>query len=50
MSETHVVTVRGLRKRYGDRTVVDGVDLDAAPGEIVGLIVAAALAVRRAAL
>jgi ABC-2 type transport system ATP-binding protein len=38
MSESHVVTVRGLRKRYGDRTVVDGVDLHVAPGEIVGLI------------
>jgi len=38
MSEPNVVTVRGLRKRYGDRTVVDGVDLDVAAGEIVGLI------------
>jgi ABC-2 type transport system ATP-binding protein len=38
MSESNVVTVRGLRKRYGDRTVVDGLDLDVAAGEIVGLI------------
>ncbi|HEX4657389.1 MAG TPA: ABC transporter ATP-binding protein [Streptosporangiaceae bacterium] len=38
MSESNVVTVRGLRKRYGDRTVVDAVDLDVAAGEIVGLI------------
>lgn len=38
MNETDVVTVRGLRKRYGDRTVVDGVDLDVRAGEIVGLI------------
>ena len=38
MSESNVVTVRGLRKRYGDRTVVDGFDLDVAAGEIVGLI------------
>jgi ABC-2 type transport system ATP-binding protein len=38
MSESRVVTVRGLRKRYGDRTVVDGLDLDVAAGEIVGLI------------
>jgi ABC-2 type transport system ATP-binding protein len=38
MSETNVVTVRGLCKRYRDRTVVDGLDLDVAAGEIVGLI------------
>ena len=35
---TAVVEVRGLRKRYGDRTVVDGVDLDVDEGEIVGLL------------
>ena len=28
MSESEVVTVRGLRKSYGGRTVVDGLDLD----------------------
>src|SRR4051794_12436750 len=33
-----VVVVRGLSKRYGDRTVVDGVDLDVRAGEIVGII------------
>ena len=33
-----VVEVRGLRKQYGHRTVVDGVDLDVAEGEIVGLL------------
>jgi ABC-2 type transport system ATP-binding protein len=38
MNESDVVTVRGLRKRYGDRTVVDSLDLDVAAGEIVGLI------------
>jgi ABC-2 type transport system ATP-binding protein len=38
MSDNDVVTVRGLVKRYGDRRVVDGVDLDVAKGEIVGLI------------
>ena len=32
------MTVRGLRKSYRGRTVVDGVDLDVAAGEIVGLI------------
>src|SRR5215471_19644792 len=38
MSEPQVVTVRGLRKSYGTRVVVDGVDLDVPAGEIVGLI------------
>lgn len=34
----HLVVVRGLRKSYGERVVVDGIDLDVGPGEIVGLI------------
>jgi ABC-2 type transport system ATP-binding protein len=38
MSESDVVTVRGLRKVYDDRVVVDGVDLDVPAGRIVGLI------------
>jgi ABC-2 type transport system ATP-binding protein len=38
MSESDVVTVRGLHKRYGDRVVVDGLDLDVPAGQIVGLI------------
>src|SRR5271168_2439333 len=38
MDKTQVVTVRGLRKAYGDRVVVDGLDLDVPAGEIVGLI------------
>ena len=29
---------RGLRKAYGSRVVVDGLDLDVPAGEIVGLI------------
>ena len=33
-----VVTVRGLRKVYGDRVVVENLDLDVAAGEIVGVI------------
>src|SRR3954471_19724352 len=33
-----IVTVRGLRKAYGDRVVVDGLDLDVWAGEVVGLI------------
>jgi ABC-2 type transport system ATP-binding protein len=38
MSKPQVVTVRGLRKAYGSRVVVDGLDLDVPAGEIVGLI------------
>src|SRR5262249_47810123 len=38
MSDRGVVTVRGLRKTYGKRVVVDGVDLTVHPGEIVGLV------------
>jgi ABC-2 type transport system ATP-binding protein len=38
MSNTQVVTVRGLRKAYQGRVVVDGVDLDVPAGEIIGLI------------
>ena len=38
MSEIDVVTVRGLVKSYGRRRVVDGLDLEVARGEIVGLI------------
>ena len=38
MSERDVVTVRGLRKAYGPRVVVDSLDLDVHAGEIVGLI------------
>src|SRR5215475_1218904 len=38
MSEREVVTVRGLRKSYGARVVVDGLDFDVPTGEIVGLI------------
>jgi len=38
MSERDVVTVRGLRKTYGKRVVVDGLDLTVAAGEIVGLV------------
>jgi ABC-2 type transport system ATP-binding protein len=38
MSESDVVTVRGLRKRYGDRVVVHDLDLDVPGGGVVGLI------------
>jgi ABC-2 type transport system ATP-binding protein len=32
------VAVRGLRKAYGERTAVDGVDLEVAPGEVFALL------------
>lgn len=35
---TPIVTARGLAKRYGRRTAIDGIDLDIAAGRIVGLI------------
>ncbi|HEX7268179.1 MAG TPA: ABC transporter ATP-binding protein [Streptosporangiaceae bacterium] len=38
MTERDVVTVRGLRKTYGARVVVDDLDLDVGAGEIVGLV------------
>jgi ABC-2 type transport system ATP-binding protein len=38
MDINEVVTVRGLRKSYGGRVVVDGIDLHVAAGEVVGLI------------
>ncbi len=38
MTNSQVVTVRGLSKSYGGRVVVDGVDFDVRAGEIVGLI------------
>ena len=31
------VRIRGLRKRYGDTVALDGLDLDAHPGEILGV-------------
>ena len=33
-----VITARGLTKRYGAATVVDGIDFDVAKGEIFGLL------------
>jgi ABC-2 type transport system ATP-binding protein len=38
MENERVVTVRELRKSYGGRVVVDGIDLDVDTGEVVGLI------------
>lgn len=33
-----LLSIRGLRKRYGDTPVIGGLDLDVAPGEIVALV------------
>jgi len=33
-----VVTARGLAKRYGDRTLFEGLDFDLPPGGIVGIV------------
>jgi len=38
MRNQAVVMIRDLRKRYGGRAVVDGLDLDVEAGEVVGLI------------
>ncbi len=37
-SQEAVVTVRGLRKSYGGRAVVEDLDLDVSVGEVMGLI------------
>ena len=38
MATEAVISTRGLTKRYGDRTVVNGLDLDVASGEVFGLL------------
>ena len=38
MSNSDVVTIRDLRKTYGGRVVVDGLNLDVDEGEVVGLL------------
>jgi ABC-2 type transport system ATP-binding protein len=38
MPTTPVLSVRGLRKAYGEVVALDGLDLDVAPGECVALI------------
>ncbi|GAA1862551.1 ATP-binding cassette domain-containing protein [Myceligenerans crystallogenes] len=35
---THAIDVRGLRKRFGSHTVLDGLDLQVHPGEIFALL------------
>lgn len=36
--QSPVLTVRGLRKSYGEKVVLDGIDLDVMPGQILGYI------------
>ncbi|MGH3239337.1 MAG: phosphonate ABC transporter ATP-binding protein [Spirillospora sp.] len=38
VSSTDALTVRGLAKSFGGRTVLSGFDLDVAPGEVVALL------------
>jgi len=38
MSDESVIQVRGLRKRYGTTTAIDGIDLDVARGEVFALL------------
>jgi ABC-2 type transport system ATP-binding protein len=38
VTDEPVVCVRGLTKTYGDRVVVDGLDFEVLPGEVLGLI------------
>ena len=36
--EAAAVLVRGLHKSYGERTAVDGVDLEVSTGEVVAIL------------
>ncbi len=38
MASTPAISARGLTKRYGERAVLDGIDLHVAPGTILGYI------------
>ena len=38
MSEKSAIKLRGLVKRYGERTVVNGVTAEVETGEVVGLL------------
>ncbi len=38
MSEQPLIHARGLVKRFGDFTAVDGIDIDVAPGEAFGFL------------
>lgn len=36
--DSKILSVKGLRKAFGGRTVLDGLDLEAAPGEVIGVL------------
>ncbi|WP_420098759.1 ABC transporter ATP-binding protein [Corynebacterium sp.] len=38
MTADHALTVESLRLGYGDRTVIDGIDLSVLPGKVTGII------------
>ena len=38
MNEEFAIDVRGMTKRFGDRTVVNGIDLQVRKGEIYGFL------------
>ena len=44
---THTLAARGLKKNYGSRQVVKGVDLSVKSGEVVGLLAPTVLVKRR---
>ncbi len=35
---TPIITIQGLRKQYGDKTVLNNINLEVAPGQIIGYI------------
>jgi len=38
LSDRSLIRARGLVKRFGDFTAVDGIDVDVAPGEAFGFL------------
>jgi ABC-type hemin transport system ATPase subunit len=38
MTAQHAISVRGLRKSYGELTVLDGIDLDVPAGTVFALL------------
>lgn len=38
MNDPHALQIKGLTKQYGSKTVVKGIDMDLASGEVVGLL------------
>jgi ABC-2 type transport system ATP-binding protein len=38
MNDQNIVTIRNLQKKYGEKQVLHGIDLEIAPGQIIGYI------------